>query len=82
MAARSSLVTTNDRRWCELELLAWRKNALSELVGFGFDGDDNLIGIIEQPKVSLDPEELVTYVEAVARECDRLEYALTGQDVE
>jgi hypothetical protein len=82
VAARASLVTANDRRWRELALLAWRKNALSELVGFGFDDDHNLIGIIEQPRATLDPEELVTYVQAVARECDRLEYALTGQDVE
>ena len=31
---------------------------------------------------TLDREELQMYVETLAKECDRFEYALTGEDVE
>jgi len=82
VAARSAFVTESTDRWNDFAVRVWRKNALSELVGFAFDRKHNLIGIIEQPQSSLEPEELFVYIDAVARECDRLEYALTGKDVE
>jgi hypothetical protein len=41
---------------------------------------DHPIGVIEQPVATLDHEELVLYIETLARECDRFEYKLTGSD--
>ena len=38
--------------------------------------------MIEVPTATLDREELQLYVETLAKECDRFEYALTGEDVE
>lgn len=61
---------------------AWRKNALKELVSFTFDGYGNLIGVIESLMDTLDDEELVMYIDALATEADRFEYKLTGQDIE
>ncbi len=60
----------------------WRKNALKELVTFTFDESGNLIGVVESPIDSLDDEEIVMYMDALAREADRFEYKLTGQDLE
>ena len=60
----------------------WRKNALKELVAFTFDETGNLIGVIESPTDTLDDEEIVMYIDALAREADRFEYKLTGQDLE
>ena len=38
------------------------------------------IGLIEQPIESVHPKDLKFYLETLARECDRLEYILTGAD--
>ena len=75
-------VTTSDRTWRDLAYRAWRRNAAKELVTFSFDERDALIGVIEVPTATLDREELQLYVETLAKECDRFEYALTGEDVE
>lgn len=75
-------VTTSDRAWRDLAYRAWRRNAAKELVTFSFDEKDALIGVIEVSAATLDREELQIYVETLAKECDRFEYALTGQDVE
>ena len=57
---------------------AWFRNDLGDLVSFGLDSRGRLVGRIEQPIETLDDEELLLYVETVARECDRFEYALRG----
>lgn len=49
---------------------------------FAFDDQDRLIGLIEVPAATLDHEELEVYVETLAKECDRFEYALRGWDRE
>ena len=79
---RSTQVTTSDTAWRDLAYRAWRRNAAKELVTFSFDEKDALIGVIEVSAATLDREELQIYVETLAKECDRFEYALTGQDVE
>lgn len=56
---------------------AWYRNDLGDLVSFGLDRG-RLVGRIEQPIETLDDEELRLYVETVARESDRFEYALRG----
>ena len=78
----SKQVKTSDRAWRDLAYRAWRRNAAKELVTFSFDEKDALIGVIEVSAATLDREELQIYVETLAKECDRFEYALTGQDVE
>ena len=75
-------VTRSDRFWRDLAYRAWRRNAAKELVTFSFDEKDALIGVIEASAATLDSEELQMYVDILAKECDRFEYALTGEDVE
>jgi len=67
--------------WRDLAYRTWRRNTMAELVAFAFDERDALVGIIEQPMATLDHEELQAYVGTLAVECDRMEYALTGEDV-
>jgi hypothetical protein len=55
---------------------------MKDLITFAFDDRDNLVGVIEQPVLTLDYEELKLYIETLARECDRFEYILTGDDAE
>jgi hypothetical protein len=74
------IVTRTDREWRELAYRSWRKNGFKELVGFSFDRRDCLIGVIQQLAATLDREELVLYIDTLARECDRFEYKLTGGD--
>ncbi len=66
----------------EIAYRVWRKNDMKDLVTFAFDDKNNLIGVIEQPALTLDHEELKLYIETLARECDRFEYILTGDDIE
>ena len=74
-------VTKSPKRWRRLALLAWQRNAEHQLVTFAFDRQDRLVGRIEHPAKYLDPEGLELYVTALARECDRFEYLLSGSDV-
>jgi len=77
----SARVTGNVRRWRELTKQAWQRNAEHDLVAFGFDRRDCLIGEIRVPAATLDKREVELYVNTLAIECDRFEYVLTGQDV-
>jgi hypothetical protein len=78
--AGREVVVRNQRRKRELARSVWRKNALNEIVTFAFDDLDRLIGVVEQPVATVDHEEVRGYIETLARECDRFEYALTGED--
>ncbi|MCP3993471.1 MAG: hypothetical protein GY722_00185 [bacterium] len=82
VVAGTDFVTRGHAHWRKLAFRAWRRNALKDLVAFAFDDEDRLIGLIEQPASTLDPEELELYIELLAKECDRFEYVLTGRDVE
>ena len=73
-------VTASDEQWRNIAYKAWRRNSMTELVTFAFDNEDRLIGLIEVPVATLDREELEAYIDTLARECDRFEFALTGQD--
>ena len=59
----------------------WRRNALRAVVTFTIDRRERVIGLIDQPIESVYPKELKFYLETLARECDRLEYILTGVDM-
>lgn len=71
-------VTGEDRR--SLARRIWRRNALKPVVTFIIDSRGRVVGRIEQPVESLRAREIEFYVEALARECDRFEYVLTGAD--
>lgn len=58
----------------------WRRNALMAVVTFTIDRWDRVIGLIELTIESAHPKEIKFYLETLARECDRLEYILTGAD--
>ena len=75
-------VTATARAWRDLAYRTWRRNATKDLVTFLFDEKHALTGVIEVAAATLDREELRMYVETLARECDRFEYALTGEDTE
>lgn len=74
-------VTKRRKRWDELALLAWRRNADQQLVTFAFDAKDRLVGQIRHPKDTLDREELELYINSLAWDCDRFEYLLSGADM-
>ena len=74
-------VTKDVRRWRRLVRLVWERNARHQLVTLRFDHRDRLVGQIQHQADFLDPEELELYVNALARQCDRLEYLLTGKDL-
>jgi len=76
----ATAVTKRGEEWSRLAILAWQSNADQQLVTFGFDRHDRLVGRIRHPAEHLDPEELELYVTTLARECDRFEYLLTGRD--
>jgi hypothetical protein len=75
-------VTRTTRRWNELARLVWQRNAEREVVAFGFDDNDRLVGSVRHPARFLDEEEVEFYIRCLAIECDRLEYLLTGLDVQ
>ncbi len=73
-------VTKSVKRWNELALLAWQRNAEQQLVTFAFDPKDRLVGHVRHPMQTLDLEELELYVNSLAWDCDRFEYLLSGAD--
>lgn len=82
VVAGASFVTQDDDAWRSLAYRAWRKNGMKEIVTFSFDRQHRLIGVIDQPSATFDREELVLYMNTLARECDRFEYKLLGKDQE
>ena len=81
VVADSDQVKTSDRYWRDLAYRVWRRNAEKDLVTFGFDNMDRLIGLIRQPVETIDDEELLLYIAVLAAECDRFEYVVTGADL-
>jgi hypothetical protein len=63
-----------------LPLQVWERNRSTKLVGFKIDAKNRLIGEAWVPKAGLSASEFGVYVRAVAAECDRFEYQLTGSD--
>ncbi|PON16756.1 hypothetical protein C2W62_16775 [Candidatus Entotheonella serta] len=76
-----ALVNQTAARRRELARLAWHRNAEYDLVTFAFDANDCLVGQIRHPAAHLDYEEFACYVHALARECDRFEFLLSGSDL-
>lgn len=63
-------------------LRAWRRNRLTELVGFHIDGRGRMIGEVLVPTLGLTADEWGFTVRYLARACDGFEFVLTGRDVE
>lgn len=51
-----------------------------KIVSFGFDEQHQLIEQVRHPAKHLDVEEFDLYIHVLARECDRFEYLLCGED--
>jgi hypothetical protein len=66
----------------ELELRLWRHNRNADLVSFSLDKRDRVVGHGWVPKAGLEAEEFQRVLRHVAAESDRLEFLLTGRDVE
>ena len=58
----------------------WQENKETPLVSYQIDKKGRLTGRITQLTETLDKEELLFYIEVLAKECDRMEYLLTGKD--
>jgi hypothetical protein len=61
---------------------AWRRNRLSEFVGFTMDGRGRMIGETWVPLIGITPDEWGFLVKNLARACDRFEYLVSGKDDE
>lgn len=66
----------------QLPLRVWRRNRGTRLVSFRLDHRGAVRGHAWVPRAGLTAAELETYVRAVAAECDRFEFLLTGEDRE
>lgn len=62
--------------------LAWRANRGARLATFQTDTRGRIVGYAVLPLLGLEPAEVVFRLKLLAEECDRLEYRLTGRDVE
>jgi hypothetical protein len=78
VAVRASALTGIE----SLPVRIWERNRNTELVGFKIGARNRLIGEAWVPKAGLTAAEFQEYVHAVAAECDRLEYQLTGSDAQ
>ena len=58
----------------------WEVNARTDLVALGLDSYGRIVGTCRHPLATLDRPELESYLVALVRECDRLEWLLTGED--
>ena len=82
IVSRSADVTRTNQHWRDLACRIWHRNATTQLVGFAFDDHDCLVGFVEHEGKALSDADLRLYVDSVARECDHLEYLLSGEDRE
>lgn len=66
--------------WEDIYSMIWLKNASTDLVTFALDAEEDLVGRVEHPIATLDATEFELFVWTLLRECDRLEFSLTGED--
>jgi hypothetical protein len=64
----------------DLARLIWTRNRATDVVEFTLDETGRLVGRIEQVAERLNHTDLEFFLTALAQECDRLEYLLTGRD--
>ena len=73
---------TRSMRTDEVASVVWERNQQTDVVAFGWDSAGRLVGRIDQLAATLNVEELWFYLEVLAQQCDRLEWLLTGEDVQ
>lgn len=73
-------VPDNASKRADLLLRIWAKNGATELVSFGIDRRNRVVGVCCHPVATLDLAELRHYVIALVQECDRFEWVLSGED--
>ena len=78
IAARAASV----RRVTDLPLRIWRQNRGAQLVSFRIDADGCVCATGWVPRAGLSADEFQLVLRRVAAESDRLEFLLTGKDVE
>jgi hypothetical protein len=66
----------------DVAIRVWKRNRLTRLVGFRIDQRGHLVGDSWIPKAGLSSDEFLLVLRRLAAESDRLEYLLTGRDVE
>ena len=64
----------------KLSILIWKRNRAANLAGFRFTKKGDIIGECFVPKAGLTKEEYDFCLSKLARECNRMEYVLTGED--
>lgn len=79
IVARPAMV---ERLGRDLSVDVWLRNRAVSLVGFRHDARGRLVCEARTPKAELTAAEFQFYLRTIAIESDRLEYALTGEDVE
>ena len=79
VASATVVPTTTDERAQFIRRL-WEINVHIDLVAFGIDGKGRVVGTCTHPVETLDRAELESYLLALVRECDRLEWVMTGAD--
>jgi len=72
--------TVRRKRVREVLICAWQRNRITDIVTFEVDDRLRLVGRIQQLAETIDSHELEFYIDTLARECDELEYLLTGRD--
>ena len=82
LEATVATARTLDRLYDGPHRWAWRRNRVSNLVGFRVEARQRLLAEAVAPLIGLTQEEFVTYLTAVASEADRMELVLTAQDVQ
>jgi hypothetical protein len=66
----------------DVALRAWVRNRATRLVGFRIDEKGRLVGEAWLPKAGIRNWEFLLVLHRLAAESDRMEYLLTGKDVE
>lgn len=61
--------------------MLWQKNRHTSLISFRIDRRGNAVGEAWIPKDGLEAEEFAFIIRILAKECDWMEYQLTGKDV-
>lgn len=84
VARGGDLLDEHGARRSEADLLPtlWQQNAQCDTVSFSLDRYGRVVGYAEAFLPTLDPEEAQFYILRLAEACDRLEFVLTGRDVE
>lgn len=75
-----NLPSSDSNLYQEVLFRTMRRNATKPIVSLGVDGYKRIVGRISFPETSASADLVAFYVKMLARECDRFEYVLSGED--